>query len=304
MKIPVKKLKNGFEMPVFGIGTWMMGGDVLHDPTNDDQADIRAIREAIELGVTHIDSSEAYANGYSEILVSKAIKNYSRKELFIATKVWPLNLHYKDVIKSAKRSLERLATDYIDLYIIHYPNPGIPVEESMAALDLLADTGLIRNMGLSNFNKKQFIEAQKYAKHTISSNQVHYNLIHREYEKNSFIEYAKSIDIMIVAWRPIQEGILSGSREGKIPDIMTRMCKKYEKTPVQIALNWLISQKNVVTLAKSRNIAHLKENLGALGWNMETRDIEEVRKYFPGQKDYSDSTEVDIYRETQVMHSE
>ncbi|MHB1347042.1 MAG: aldo/keto reductase, partial [Candidatus Humimicrobiaceae bacterium] len=113
-------------MPVFGIGTWMMGGDVLHDTANDDNADIRAIREAIELGVTHIDSSEAYANGYSEILISKAIKEYRREDLFIATKVWPLNLHYEDVIKSTKRSLERLATDYIDLYIIHYPNPKIP----------------------------------------------------------------------------------------------------------------------------------------------------------------------------------
>lgn len=302
MKIPLKKLGNGLEIPVFGIGTWMMGGDVLHDPLNNDVADIKSIKEAIELGVTHIDSSEAYANGYSELLVSKAIKGYSREKLFIATKVWPLNLHYNDIMKSAKRSLERLGTDYLDLYIIHYPNPEIPIEESMAALDFLVDKGLVRNIGLSNFNKKQFIEAQKHGKHKITYNQVHYNLIHREYEKKSFVEYAQSNDIIISAWRPIQEGILSGKGEKDIPDIVIKMSKKYEKSPVQIAINWLISQKNIITLVKSRNITHLKENLGAIGWNMETEDIEELRNYYPGQKNYSDSSNVDINQLTQVMH--
>lgn len=302
MKIPSKKLKNGFQIPVFGFGTWMMGGDVLPDPDNDDQADIDAIKKAIESGITHIDSSEAYANGDAEVLVSKAIKGYPRKELFLATKVWPLNLHYDDLLRSAQRSLERLSSDYIDLYIIHYPNPKIPIEEPMAALDHLVDKGLIKNIGLSNFDRQQFIDAQKNTKYKIVSNQVHYNLIHREYEKNSFIKYARSNDIIITAWRPIQEGSLSGETGSGLPEILIKICRKYGKTPAQIAINWLISQENTVTLVKSRKISHLKENLGAIGWEMEAEDIEDLRHGFPGQKEYSDSSSVDIYRETQVKH--
>ena len=96
MFVPIKDI-NGIKIPVFGIGTWMMGGGIYHDPSNDDEADIKSIREAIELGVTHIDSSETYANGHSEKLVSRAIKGYRREDLFLATKVWSLNLHYDDI---------------------------------------------------------------------------------------------------------------------------------------------------------------------------------------------------------------
>lgn len=298
MEIPVRKLKNGFEIPIFGIGTWMMGGDLFHNPDNDDKADIKAIRKAIELGITHIDTSEAYANGYAEILVSKAIKGINRKELFIVTKVWPLNLHYDNLIKSANRSLNRLKTDYIDLFLIHFPNPRVPIEESMSALDYLVDKNVTRFIGLSNFNTEQFIEAQKNSKHKIVVNQVHYNLIHREYEKNGFLDYSKSNDVMLIAWRPIQEGLLA--KQGI--EILDKMCEKYNRTPSQIAIKWLISQNNVVTLAKSRNIEHLKENLGVIGWVMEMEDVELLKKTFPNQKFYSDSTNVDIYKETQVMH--
>lgn len=292
MEIPVKKLKNGFEIPIFGIGTWMMGGDLFHNPDNDDKADIKAIRIAIELGVTHIDTSEVYANGYAEALISKAIKGINRKELFIVTKVWPLNLHYDDLIKSANRSLNRLKTDYIDLFLIHFPNPRIPIEESISAMDYLVDKNLVRFIGLSNFNTEQFIEAQKNSRHKIVVNQVHYNLIHREYEKNGFLDYSKSNDVMLIAWRPIQEGLLAK----KGIEILDKMCKKYNKTHSQIAIKWLISQNNVVTLAKSRNIEHLKENLGVIDWVMEMEDIELLKNTFPNQKLYSDSKNADIYK--------
>src|SRR5579863_2086143 len=108
MNIPVKKLKNGFTMPVYGFGTWQMGGKVTHDPNNDDKADIAAIKAAIDLGVTHFDTAEMYAAGYSEILLGKAIKGYDRSKLFLVSKVYSEHLSYEDVLTSARSSLKRL----------------------------------------------------------------------------------------------------------------------------------------------------------------------------------------------------
>src|SRR5690606_17568387 len=108
MNIPAKKLSDGFEMPVFGLGTWRMGGAVTRDPQNDDQADITAIKNAIEAGITHIDTAEKYAEGHAEELVGQAIKDYDRSNLFLVTKIPETKLSYKDIFTSIIASLERL----------------------------------------------------------------------------------------------------------------------------------------------------------------------------------------------------
>jgi len=286
MIIEKKKLKNGFELPVFGFGTWSMGGRDKKNPENDDKADIHAIRSAIELGVTHIDTSAWYAEGHCEEIVGEAIKYYERSEIIITTKVPPMNLHYKDIIDSAKKSLLRLGTEYIDIYVIHNPNPHIDIRESMEAFDYLADKKLIRYIGLSNFNVEQFTEAQKNTNNLIVCNHLHYNLKHRGPLSDGSIEYAQKNDVMIVAWRPTQKGLFGNNDIG----ILNELSRKYEKTPIQIAINWLISQKNVVTIPKSRNIEHLKENLGALGWKMEESDIEILKNEFPDTVDTVENT--------------
>lgn len=285
MLIPTKKLKNGFEMPIFGFGTWQMGGRTTYDPSNDDPADILAIQTAIESGITHIDTAEVYADGHAEMLVGKAIKKFDRKKLFIVSKVHGDHLAYSDIISAAKRSLQRLGTEYLDLYLIHRPNPQIPIKESMKAMDLLMEEGLIKNIGLSNFNAERFEEAQSFTKNKIVANQVHYNLIFREVEKKGVVEYCQEKDVMLIAWRPVQKGLLA---QGNVR-ILDEMAEKYNKTPAQIAINWLISQPNVVTLAKMRDLAHIKENLGAIGWNLDKKDIEILRERFPGQKTVSDA---------------
>src|SRR5947208_15653907 len=108
MIIPLKKLKNNFEMPVYGLGTWQMGGRKTYHPHKNDEVDIKAIKTAIDLGVTHIDTAESYANGYAEILIGKAIKNYDRSKLFIVSKASVDHLRYDDLIKAAKESIKRL----------------------------------------------------------------------------------------------------------------------------------------------------------------------------------------------------
>jgi len=283
MKIPVKKLQNGFSMPVFGFGTWQIGGDTRRNPVNDDLGQTAALVRAIEAGVTHIDTAERYAAGHAEEIVAEAIKNFDRTKLFIVSKVWPDHLKYKDVLKSAMASLKRLKADYLDIYLIHMPNHAIPITETMKAMDKLKSEGLLKNIGVSNFSVASLQEAQSVSPNKIVVNQVHYNLIYREPERSGLLSFCQKNDIFLEAWRPVEKGMLAG---GGI-HLLDTLCRKYNKSPAQIAINWLIFQKNVVTLAKMVNEKHLAENLGSFDWEMEKEDIEKLRQDFPGQKSIS-----------------
>lgn len=281
-KIPLKKLKSGFSMPVFGLGTWQMGG--RHSPDYDlDKQDILAIKTAIEMGITHIDTAEMYALGHAEELVAVATKEIDRKKLFIVSKVSPQHLSFEDLINSCKNSLKNLQTDYLDVYLIHYPNHFIPITKTMKGMDFLKKEGLIKEIGVSNFSTGSFIEAQKATENRIVTNQVHYSLLSREPETSGLLKYCQENDVLLTAYRPVGKGILSTNQF----HILNQVAEKYHKTPAQIAINWLTSQKNVVVLAKSSNLDHLKEDLGAVGWEMEQGDVEKLRKEFPNQEGIS-----------------
>jgi diketogulonate reductase-like aldo/keto reductase len=283
MNIPTKQLKNGFELPVYGLGIWQMGGRWESDNSNDEQ-EVAAIRAAIDAGITHIDTAESYGDGHAEELLAQAIQGYDRSKLFIATKVSKHNQGYDGVHRSFAASLKRLGTDYVDLYMLHrYPEPGISLEDTMRAMDELVEQGLVKNIGVCNMTPAMFDEAQKYSKNKLVCNQVHYNVQYREIEDKNILEYCQKNDVMLVAWRPVQKGAL--------PDtpLLKDLARKYSKTPTQIAINWLISQDNVVTISKTSDPEHLKENLGALGWTLDPQDIELIRTDFPDQQLLSDA---------------
>ena len=282
MTIETKKLKNGFEIPAFGIGTWGMGGSFQRSDMEDGR-EIQAIAAAIDLGVTCLDTAELYGAGHAEELLGKAIEGRDRSKLFIISKVLPAGKKYDDFLAACRMSLKRVGTDYFDLYLIHHVPDDM--KEAMRAMNTLAAQGLIRNIGVSNFGVELLEEARALAEHPIVYDQVHYNLEFREPERAGLLAYCQKNDIFLAAWRPVQKGALASNT----PAIVRELCEKYGKTPVQIALNWLISQKNVVTLAKSSHVEHLKENLGAVGWQMEEKDIERLRREYPDQKDESDS---------------
>lgn len=271
-------------MPVFGLGTWMMGGAMQKDTTND-EVDVQAIKQAIEAGITHIDTAEKYAQGHAEELVGKAIKGYDRKKLFLVTKIGEDHLHYHDVFTSLNNSLERLQTDYVDIYMIHGPSLTIPIEETVQALDELVAKGLVKNIAVSNFTVERFQKAQQVSKNKIVAGQYHLNLKYREAERRGILDYCQTNDVMFIAWRPIQKGVLVAEHS----ELMEKLCKKYEKTSSQIAINWLISQKNIVTLSKMSSQQHLEENLGAVGWTIDEEDIVRLDKEFPNQQDISDA---------------
>ncbi len=286
--IPTKKLDGGFEISVLGFGTWYMGGSFEKEENYNESNDILAIKKTFELGGYRFDTSEMYAKGYSEEILGKALKEYDRSKLFITSKVIPENLKYDDVINSCKNSLARLGMDYLDLYLVHIPNPNIPIEETMRAFDHLKDQGLIKNIGVCNFNVERLMEAQSKIKNKIILNQVHYNLIFREPVLKGVIKYCQENDIFIEAWRPIQQGSLTK----KGIDVIDKLCEKYNKTPAQIAINWLVSQKNVITLTKASNLKHLEEDIDSVGWNMSDEDVLLLTNNFPIQLDRSNAVQL------------
>lgn len=287
MGIQTKKLANGFEMPVFGLGTYGFGLN-----PNNEQAEITAVKTAIELDVSHIDTAEVYADGKSESLVGQGIKGFDRQKLFLVSKVAANNLNYQGIHTAVLKSLERMGVDYLDMYLMHRCPPEHLMAECVTAMDELADKKIVRYIGLSDTNTSHADKLQKLSKHKFMANQVHYNLEIREVEKEGLLNYCQNNDMMLVAWRPVNKGVLAKSGVNLTAAgilLLDEMAKKYQKTQAQIAINWLISQKNVVTLAKSANLEHLKENLGAAGWTMETTDIEKLRNEFPHQQPVSDT---------------
>ncbi len=269
-------------MPLFGLGTWMMGGDFKRNPDNDGQADIASLICGIEHGLTHIDTAEMYAEGFAEEISGQAIKGHIRDNLFITSKVWSDDLSYDGVLRAAENSIKRLGTNYLDLYLVHKPNDQFPMLETIKALDRLADEGIIKNIGVSNFSLERFKRAQQICEHKIVANQVHYNLINREPEKE-LLGFCQQNDVMLIAWRPLQKGAII---DVKYP-FFDELCDKYHKTRAQIALNWLLSQDNVTTISTMRSICHIEENLAALNWKMSDEDIEILRCEFPSQEHVS-----------------
>lgn len=286
MNIRAKKLNNWFEIATLGFGTWLMWGRMEHNSDNDDQRDIDAIRYAIDAGMKCIDTAELYANGYAETLLGKAIEWYDRDDLFISTKVWWAHHSYEAVKAACHGSLERLGIDYIDLYYLHYKDDAINLEETMKAMNELVDAGLVKHIAVSNFSKESLAQAQIYSKHPIVANQVHYNLIYREPEVSWLLKYCQENDVMLVAWRPVQYGEFQNEANKEILD---RLANKYNKTPFQIALNWIVSQDNVTSLFKSCNPDNIDENLWALSFEMSEEDRQDLRVNFPGQEQVSNT---------------
>jgi len=262
-----EQLYNGDKIPVLGQGTWGLGGGLTRDLSQDEMA-LKVIRSAIELGYTHIDTAEMYGGGHTEELVGQAIKDFKREDLFITTKLWNITLNQADALSALEGSLERLGTDYLDLYLIHRPNNNIPLEATFRILNQAVEAGKVKHLGVSNFNLEQLKKAQSLADTPLATNQVPYNLHDRRYVLNGVLNYCQEEDILLTAYSPIERGYLLD--DPTIVDI----AGKYQAKPAQIALGWLISQKNVIALPMSTNRAHLEENLGTLDLEISESDLE------------------------------
>ena len=235
---------------------------------------VQALRLGLENGINLIDTAEIYG---SEPLVAEAIRGFNRDELFIATKVWPTHLKYDSVIKAARNSARRLGVRYIDLYQVHFPNRRVPIAETMRAMEQLVDEGLIRFIGLSNFNLNQVIEAQgALKKYEVVSLQMPYSLIDRRIEAD-IIPYAKRENLAILCYYPLGHGRLIREFPKDLVEMVSR--NHGPRTPAQIALNWIITKhENAFPIPRASNPMHVKENLGAVGWRLSDEEIKAIEE--------------------------
>jgi diketogulonate reductase-like aldo/keto reductase len=265
--------RTGERIAVIGLGTWGIGGYSTADYSPDARA-VEAIRYAVELGMSHIDTAEIYGAGHSEELVGDAVRVFDRESFFIATKVWNTNLRYDDVIKSCRRSLERLGLRYVDLYMVHWPNPRIPLSETMRAMERLVQEGLTRYIGVSNFDARLLEEAMKALKREeIVSNQVEYSLASR-YVEREIIPFCERNGVTVVAYTPLGRGrIIDETSASTVRGrVLSEMAGRYGKTPAQVALNWVVWKGRVVAIPKAVDKRHLEENAGSVGWRLSDQD--------------------------------
>ena len=252
----MKELGNtGVMVPEIGLGTWKYRGG--NEP----------LRKGVSLGATLIDTAEMYRN---EVEVGQAIDGL-RDKVFLATKVLGSNLRYDQVLRAAEQSLRKLDVDCVDLYQIHWYNCGVPITETMRAMESLVDRGMVKYIGVSNFSTKELQESQAaMTKHPIVSNQVLYNLNNRRIERD-LLPYCQQNKITIIAYTPLDSGSLASSPRfmpARRSQALGRLAEELGKTRAQIALNWCISRPNVIAIPKSDSISRTVENCEAGDWKL------------------------------------
>ena len=258
----------GVNVPEIGLGTWQYRGGP------------EPLRRGISLGATLIDTAEGYG---TEGVVGEAVKG-QRDGVFIATKVSGSHLRHQDLLRAADDSLKRMGIDHIDLYQIHWPNPRIPIAETMGAMEALVDSGKVRFIGVSNFSQAELEEAQRaMSKHRIVSNQVLYNLLYREIEIG-LIPYCERHDIAVLAYSPLARGSLTSRpllphRKGL--DVLQDIAQQVGKSMPQVALNWCVSRPPVIAIPKANLAERVEEDCQASGWRLSSQQLEALDNAFP-----------------------
>ena len=261
-----KQFPDGTTIPAIGLGLWDYGGGSSPDYSRD-ESDVAAIQSAIEIGYRHFDTAEYYASGHSEELLGRALQGHTRGDFFVTTKVSPSNISYDDLLAACDRSLKRLQTDYIDLYLIHWPSETIPLRESMRAMNRLVADGKIRHVGVSNFGLALLQEAIERCETPLATNQVHYNVLHREWQANGVVAYCQQNNVLVTAYSPVKDGVLKNATINEI-------AQSHNATPAQVAIQWLIQQPQVITIPKSSNKQRQQENWEAAKVALSPSDVQ------------------------------
>ena len=266
---------HGLQIPKVGFGTWSIGGEGTPNPSLDEQSR-SALRSALQLGYTHFDTAEFYAGGHAEELLGSVVveSGIQRERLLITTKVSPQHLMYQDVLKACENSLRRLKMEYIDLYLIHWPNPLIKLEETFRALNQLVKEGKVKHLGVSNFKLKALQKAHTLSETPLLANQVPYCLPNKKYVENGVLAYCQQNDILLTAYSPVK------FRNLRVNQTLQSMAKVRGSTSFQIALAWLVAQPRVITIPMSRNPQHQKENLEAVDIELSPEESQTLNQLY------------------------
>lgn len=290
--------QHGPQVPAIGVGCWAWGDRLFWDyGLTYNKDDLRAaFKASVAEGLTFFDTAEIYGLGASERLLGEFIAE-SGVEVVIASKCFPLpwRLSHKSLRKALEQSLRRLGVPQIQLYQMHWPFPPISVESWMHAMADAVEAGLIKQIGVSNYSPQQTERAYKTLQSRglhLASNQVRYSLLDRSIERSGLLQLCKDLDVTVIAYSPIAQGLLTGKYSPQHPppanrrthaggltalkpllDEMRKIGIAHgEKTPVQVALNWCIAQ-GTLPIPGAKNERQARENAGGIGWNLSEEDV-------------------------------
>jgi len=246
--IPTQTLPSGDELPALGIGTYGL----------DDKRTAESVRTALDAGYTHIDTAEGYHN---EDVIGDVLAEYGRDDVFLTSKVLPKHLDYESVIRSCEASLDRLGADYLDLYLIHWPNPAISLRETLQAMARLHDRGLVRNVGVSNFSAYQLSCAHHISEVPIAVNQIEF---HPWFQRPDLVEYCHETDTVVEAAAPLARAEVFDDA------VVQALAETYDRGPAQVILRWALD-RDIVALPRSSSPDHVRSN-AALDFSLDEAD--------------------------------
>jgi 2,5-diketo-D-gluconate reductase B len=253
MRIPEVRLSDGNRMPLLGLGTWQMQGATC----------VNAVRKALDMGYTHIDTADIYGNHRE---VGKAISGHERSELSITSKVWRTDLAYKDVLRACDRALREIGTDYLDLYLIHYPNDRFPIEETLKAFKRLVEDEKIRSAGLSNFYDERLSSALEGFEIPLVTNQVEF---HPYLYQKGLLDFCKKNDVVVTAYSPLARGAVLDD------PVISGIAERHGKSTAQVSLRWLL-QHGMTAIPKSSSEKHLRENMDIFAWELTRKEMGDI----------------------------
>ena len=264
-------LPGGEAVPVLGQGTWKMAED-----RSRRAEEIAALRLGIELGMTLVDTAEMYGEGRTEELVGEAIAGI-RDQVFLVSKVYPHNASRKGVAEACARSLRRLKTDRIDLYLLHWPG-SIPIAETVEGFEALKRAGKIRHWGVSNFDVDEMEElAGAAGGEACATNQILYNLSRRGPE-HDLMPWQANRGIPTMAYSPIEQGRL------RTTGALAEIAQKHGATPYGVALAWVMRRPDVIAIPKAARAGHVRENRAALDLALDADDLSALDAAYPPPK--------------------
>jgi diketogulonate reductase-like aldo/keto reductase len=261
------------KVPVIGQGTWMIEGS--HE---SERLAIEGLRAGLDSGLTHIDTAEMYGNGRVEEMVAEAITG-RRDEVFLVSKVLPTNASYEGTIRACERSLKRLNTDWLDLYLLHWPG-SYPIRETMRAMEKLVSEGMVRFVGVSNFDVEDLMAAERALRNErMACDQVLYHLGYRGIE-HRLLQYCTEQKIAVVGYAPFGHGNFP-SPESPRGGLLGEIGRRHGRTPHQVTLNFLIRHPNIFTIPKTSRTERARENSGGVGWELTEDEVAAIDRAFP-----------------------
>lgn len=269
--MPMVVLPGGEEVPCLGQGTWMMG-----ERSDRREEEIAALRAGIDLGMTLIDTAEMYGDGASETLIGEAIAG-RRDELFLVSKAYPQNASSARLPRSCEASLERLGTDRLDLYLLHWRG-NVPLAETVEAMQGLQRAGKIRHWGVSNLDTDDMEELVEAGGSACATDQILYNLTRRGPE-HDLLPWLAENGMTVMAYSPVEQGRLIGNRK------LTALAADLDVTAAQLALSWTLRQPGMIAIPKAASVAHVRENRAAANLVLTPDILAQLDAAFPAPRE-------------------